>query len=92
MAESFDHEVKSISHEMYEEFLDETFLPYVRKVILQSTNAVKANSRGLDQFMACLAQCLRCESVPIKVCVVFEKKRNFTTNGQQFNAPIALKR
>ena len=53
---------------MYEEYLDETFLPYVRKVMVKSTNAGKANSAGFDQFMACLGQCLERELLQVKVC------------------------
>ena len=56
-----------ISIERYENYLEKDFLPYVRKIILHGSNAVKEQTSGFDEFIACLGKSLQNTTVPDEV-------------------------
>ncbi|CAB4045114.1 Hypothetical predicted protein, partial [Paramuricea clavata] len=67
-------ESPSISLDGYEKYLDQTFLPYVRKIVQASSNAVKEKEQGerFEDFCAYLGKSLQDVPIPdesLKKCV-----------------------
>jgi hypothetical protein len=51
----------------YETYLDEVFLPYVRKVMGKYSNRVKEQASGFHDFLSCLGKSLQTEPCPDEV-------------------------
>jgi hypothetical protein len=54
-----ENNTNSISVEGYEKYLEENFIPYVGRIIIQGSNAVKEKTSGFDEFMTCLGKSLQ---------------------------------
>lgn len=62
-----DSDRHNISVEGYENYLEKDFLPYVRKIILHGSNAVKEQTSGFDEFIACIGKSLQNKTIPDEV-------------------------
>ena len=62
-----ENERNSISVEGYVDYLEKNFLPYVRKIILHGSSAVKKQTSGFDEFFACFGKSLQTTTVPDEV-------------------------